>query len=164
MAKEKTVASGLNHSTGSVYLSSTTTKSLLIYRCEASAMTDDLNLPHQVKFTTPVEAQQQGKPSVSDCQVPADGCELPLSARMTEASHNRSTLLQVKKKGGCGAMLILELGIWVIPLTLIFAPCRRLVHLVAELQRVGESMMRPRAASPAIWSRMERLNSVALII
>uniref|UniRef100_A0A804J418 Uncharacterized protein n=1 Tax=Musa acuminata subsp. malaccensis TaxID=214687 RepID=A0A804J418_MUSAM len=72
--------------------------------------------------------------------------------------------LQVKKKGGCGAMLILELGIWVIPLTLIFAPCRRLVHLVAELQRVGESMMGPRAASPAIWSRMERLNSVALII
>ncbi|CAL9176354.1 unnamed protein product [Musa hybrid cultivar] len=140
-------------------------------------MTDDLNLPHQVKFTRLWRHSNRASHQCQDCQVPADGCELPLSARMTKASHNSSTLsvssfvlkklelqLQVKKKGGCGAMLILELGIWVIPLTLIFAPCRRLVHLVAELQRVGESMMRPRAASPAIWSRMERLNSVALII
>jgi hypothetical protein len=31
-------------------------------------------------------------------------------------------------------MLILELGNWIIPMMLIFAPCRRLVLLVAKLQ------------------------------
>ncbi|THU65511.1 hypothetical protein C4D60_Mb05t04440 [Musa balbisiana] len=158
VAKEKSIASGLHNSTGYVFLSSATTKSFLICHDGGSESATSSQVH------TPVEAQQQGKPSASDCQVPADGCELPLSAKMTEASHNSANLLQVKKKEGCGAMLILELGIWVIPLTLIFAPCRRLVHLVAELQRVGESMMRPRSASPAIWSRLERLNSVALII
>ncbi|URE00144.1 hypothetical protein MUK42_21352 [Musa troglodytarum] len=47
----------------------------------------------------PVEAQQQGKPSVSDFQVPADGCELPLCAKMCKASHNSSTLACFKVAG-----------------------------------------------------------------
>ncbi|KAI4973761.1 hypothetical protein ZWY2020_041542 [Hordeum vulgare] len=33
-------------------------------------------------------------------------------------------------------MFILELGVWLLPFTLLLAPARRLVHLVRELQRI----------------------------
>lgn len=86
VAKEKSIASGLHNSTGYVFLSSATTKSFLICHDGGSESATSSQVH------TPVEAQQQGKPSASDCQVPADGCELPLSAKMTEASHNSANL------------------------------------------------------------------------
>jgi hypothetical protein len=37
-------------------------------------------------------------------------------------------------------MLILELGIWVLPLTLLLAPARRMVRIVDDLQRTSPSL------------------------
>ncbi|RRT55707.1 hypothetical protein BHE74_00050538 [Ensete ventricosum] len=61
-------------------------------------------------------------------------------------------------------MLLLELGICVIPLTLYLAPCRRVVHLVAKLQRLHASLMRSRATSPATWRRLPRIDSATVTL
>jgi hypothetical protein len=60
------------------------------------------------------------------------------------------------------AMLILELGIWIIPL--IFAPCRRLVLLVAKLQQLEASIMHTRSSPPAIWSRIARIQTLSMTL
>jgi hypothetical protein len=41
-------------------------------------------------------------------------------------------------------MLILELGVCIIPVTLILVPARRLVLLVAKLQELEQCIRRPR--------------------
>ncbi|KQK00602.1 hypothetical protein BRADI_3g50605v3 [Brachypodium distachyon] len=61
-------------------------------------------------------------------------------------------------------MLILVLGIWILPVTLIFAPCRRLVLLVAKLQELEASIMRTRSSSPAMWSRLARLQTITITV
>lgn len=61
-------------------------------------------------------------------------------------------------------MLILELGIWIIPMTLIFAPCRRLVLLIAKLQQLEASIMHTRSSSPAIWSRIARIQTLSMTL
>uniref|UniRef100_A0A0D9W7V4 Uncharacterized protein n=1 Tax=Leersia perrieri TaxID=77586 RepID=A0A0D9W7V4_9ORYZ len=63
-------------------------------------------------------------------------------------------------------MLILELGIWIIPMTLVFVPCRRLVTLVDKLQQLEESFGRraPQPAlSPETWSRVTRLHTMSIM-
>ncbi|KAK8951548.1 hypothetical protein KSP39_PZI004475 [Platanthera zijinensis] len=47
-------------------------------------------------------------------------------------------------------MLILELAICIIPLTLVLAPCRRLVILVRDLQRVHRSLVGGGVMTPVI--------------
>ncbi|URE07474.1 hypothetical protein MUK42_01024 [Musa troglodytarum] len=56
-------------------------------------------------------------------------------------------------------MLILELGIWIVPLTLVLAPCRRLVLLVARITQIHQCVARSRSRPPAFWSRLARLHS-----
>ncbi|KAF7106442.1 hypothetical protein CFC21_107170 [Triticum aestivum] len=63
-------------------------------------------------------------------------------------------------------MFILELGIWLLPFTLLLAPARRLVHLVRELQRillVVACGRRTPAAFGEVWSRLDRLDSATVI-
>jgi hypothetical protein len=45
-------------------------------------------------------------------------------------------------------MLILDLAIWIITMTLVFVPCRRLVVLVARVQELEECIMRARSPPP----------------
>jgi hypothetical protein len=65
-------------------------------------------------------------------------------------------------------MLILELGLWVLPFTLMLAPARRMVHLVEELQRIllafacGRRRRRPPNFAE-LWSRLDRLDSATVI-
>ncbi|PKU65060.1 hypothetical protein MA16_Dca027584 [Dendrobium catenatum] len=61
-------------------------------------------------------------------------------------------------------MLILELGIWLIPFTLLLAPCRRFVLLVAKLQQLHTIITRPFSSSPNIWNRMTGLNYITFTI
>lgn len=61
-------------------------------------------------------------------------------------------------------VLVLELGVWIIPLTLVLAPCRRLVRLVAELQRLQRSLVRSGYLSPAAWSDLIRVSSLATVM
>ncbi|RWV80170.1 hypothetical protein GW17_00058599 [Ensete ventricosum] len=61
-------------------------------------------------------------------------------------------------------MLLLGLGIWIIPFTLVLAPCRRLVLLVSRIQGFREFVLRSRSTSPAIWSRFARLNTMTFVI
>ncbi|CAL5015584.1 unnamed protein product [Urochloa decumbens] len=54
-------------------------------------------------------------------------------------------------------MLILDLAIWIIPVTLVLVPCRRLVVLVARLQELEQCIMRPRLPPPEYswaWGRL----------
>ncbi|KAL6903385.1 hypothetical protein ACP4OV_004198 [Aristida adscensionis] len=53
-------------------------------------------------------------------------------------------------------MLFLDLAIWIIPVTLVLVPCRRLVVLVARLQELEECIMRPRWQPPpdSPWNRI----------
>ncbi|CAA7396819.1 unnamed protein product [Spirodela intermedia] len=37
-------------------------------------------------------------------------------------------------------MVILDLGIWIIPFTLLIASCRRLTHLIVKLRKLQESV------------------------
>ncbi|KAF8662115.1 hypothetical protein HU200_056307 [Digitaria exilis] len=63
-------------------------------------------------------------------------------------------------------MLILELGIWVLPFTLLLAPARRMVSLVAELQRIFLAIACRRAPPPGlgeVWSRLDRLDSATVM-
>ncbi|KAG6524276.1 hypothetical protein ZIOFF_014182 [Zingiber officinale] len=53
-------------------------------------------------------------------------------------------------------VLVLELGVCIIPLTLVLVPCRRLVRLVAELQRLRLSVARSGYLSPAAWPGLIR--------
>ena len=70
--------------------------------------------------------------------------------------------------GGEARMLVVELGIWVIPLTLVFVPCRRIVLLLSRLQELRRTMMRPRLVITSreedMWSRLSRLNSMAFML
>jgi hypothetical protein len=65
-------------------------------------------------------------------------------------------------------MLVVELGIWVIPLTLVFVPCRRIVLLLTRLQELYRSMTVPRLAITSreedMWTRLARLNSMAFMM
>ena len=61
-------------------------------------------------------------------------------------------------------MLIFALGIWIIPMTLIFAPCRRLVLLVARLQQIEASIMRTRSSPPAVWRRIARIQTLSITL
>jgi hypothetical protein len=66
-------------------------------------------------------------------------------------------------------MLILELGLWVLPFTLMLAPARRMVHLVQELQRIllvfvcGRRRRSGTTAFGEVWSRLDRLDSATVI-
>ncbi|AQL02224.1 hypothetical protein ZEAMMB73_Zm00001d045396 [Zea mays] len=63
-------------------------------------------------------------------------------------------------------MLILDLGIWVLPLTLLLAPARRMVRLVDGLQRIFLAVACHRAPPPALgrlWSRLDRLDSATVM-
>nr|CAB3469399.1 unnamed protein product [Digitaria exilis] len=63
-------------------------------------------------------------------------------------------------------MLILELGIWVLPFTLLLAPARRMVSLVGELQRIFLAVACRRAPPPGlgeVWSRLDRLDSATVM-
>ncbi|EAY79252.1 hypothetical protein EE612_052364 [Oryza sativa] len=56
-------------------------------------------------------------------------------------------------------MLVVELGVWLIPLTLFFVPCRRIVLLLKQLQGFHRSMTRPRRRTSAdMLSRFSGLN------
>ncbi|KAL5211457.1 hypothetical protein ABZP36_022304 [Zizania latifolia] len=63
-------------------------------------------------------------------------------------------------------MLILEVGIWLLPFTLLVPPMRRMVHLVHELQRimlvVACDWRRPTAFGE-VWSRLDRLDSATVM-
>jgi hypothetical protein len=63
-------------------------------------------------------------------------------------------------------MLILDLAIWIIPMTLVFVPCRRLVVLVARLQELEECIMRPRPPPPEslAWGRVGGLHAMSLMM
>uniref|UniRef100_J3N483 Uncharacterized protein n=1 Tax=Oryza brachyantha TaxID=4533 RepID=J3N483_ORYBR len=57
-------------------------------------------------------------------------------------------------------MLVVELGVWLIPLTLFFVPCRRVVFLLKRLQEFHRSMTRPRRrASADMLSRFAGINN-----
>lgn len=63
-------------------------------------------------------------------------------------------------------MLILELGIWVLPLTLLLAPVRQLVRLVDELQRIFLLVVACGRRPPTfgeVWSRLDRLDSATVM-
>uniref|UniRef100_J3N481 Uncharacterized protein n=1 Tax=Oryza brachyantha TaxID=4533 RepID=J3N481_ORYBR len=61
-------------------------------------------------------------------------------------------------------MMVMELGILLIPLTLVFAPCRRLVLLLRRLQELQRSIMHPSFTSGDMLSRFSSLNSMALML
>lgn len=63
-------------------------------------------------------------------------------------------------------MLLLDLAIWIIPVTLVFVPCRRLVVLVARLQELEECIMRPRSPPPDAWawSRVGGLHTMSIMM
>lgn len=62
------------------------------------------------------------------------------------------------------AMLIFGLGVWIIPMTLIFAPCRRLVLLVVKFQELEASIMRSRSSYPEVWSRIARIQTISITL
>jgi len=62
-------------------------------------------------------------------------------------------------------MLVVDLGVWFIPLTLVIVPCRRIVLLLSRLEELRRSVVRrPRFATADMWSRFATLNSMALIV
>ena len=79
----------------------------------------------------------------------------------------RSTKQRRRRRSSIDQMLILELGLWVLPLTLLLAPARRMVHLVEELQRIlfafACGRRRPGRAFGEVWSRLDRLDSATVI-
>ncbi|KAL5225167.1 hypothetical protein ABZP36_011806 [Zizania latifolia] len=56
-------------------------------------------------------------------------------------------------------MLILEVGIWLLPFTLLVAPMRRMVQLVHELRRIVLAVACDRRRRPPtsgeVWSRLD---------
>ncbi|CAL5045647.1 unnamed protein product [Urochloa decumbens] len=82
----------------------------------------------------------------------------PIQGAYVQAGRNRIHW----RKG----MLILEVGIWVLPFTLLLAPARRMVRLVAELQRIFLAVACRRAPPPTlgeVWSRLDRLDSATVM-
>lgn len=69
-----------------------------------------------------------------------------------------------RRRRGRPPMLILELGVWLIPFTLVLVPCRRLVLLVSTLRRILDGVVASGSTSPAIWMRLARVNSMALVV
>ncbi|PAN48844.1 hypothetical protein GQ55_9G424700 [Panicum hallii var. hallii] len=62
-------------------------------------------------------------------------------------------------------MLVVDLGVWFIPLTLVIVPCRRIVLLLSRLEELRRSVARrPRAATADMWSRFATLNSMAFML
>uniref|UniRef100_A0A0D9XLP9 Uncharacterized protein n=1 Tax=Leersia perrieri TaxID=77586 RepID=A0A0D9XLP9_9ORYZ len=62
-------------------------------------------------------------------------------------------------------MLVVELGVWLIPFTLVFVPCRRIVLLLKRLQEFHRSMTRPRRISGDMISRFSGLhNSLVFVL
>ena len=62
-------------------------------------------------------------------------------------------------------MLVVDLGVWFIPLTLVIVPCRRIALLLSRLEELHRSVVwRPRLATADMWSRFATLNSMALIV
>lgn len=55
--------------------------------------------------------------------------------------------------------MILELGIWFLPLTLFIAPWRRLVSLVAKFEQIHGSLTSPRFYFLEFFMNLERFNS-----
>ncbi|KAI0500957.1 hypothetical protein KFK09_019175 [Dendrobium nobile] len=61
-------------------------------------------------------------------------------------------------------MLILELGILIIPFSLLLSPpCRRFVLLVSKLQLLRTAIVRS-SSSPVFWNQLSRLNDMTFII
>ncbi|CAN6235825.1 unnamed protein product [Urochloa humidicola] len=62
-----------------------------------------------------------------------------------------------------GEMLILDLAIWIIPVTLVLVPCRR---LVARLQELEQCIMRPRSPPPDSWAwgRVGGLHTMSIMM
>ncbi|CAL9766750.1 unnamed protein product, partial [Musa acuminata subsp. burmannicoides] len=84
--------------------------------------------------------------------------------RWQTQKHGRGRQEEVTSRRRACTMLLLELGIWIIPFTLVLAPCRRLVFLVSRIQGFRECVLRSRSTSPAIWSRLARLNTMTFVI
>ncbi|KAF3340391.1 hypothetical protein FCM35_KLT16162 [Carex littledalei] len=62
-------------------------------------------------------------------------------------------------------MVIEFFGIWFIPLTLILAPGRRLVHLVSRLQQLKLHILQlSTMREPDHWSQMARINAMTYTI
>nr|ACG33388.1 hypothetical protein [Zea mays]ACG38501.1 hypothetical protein [Zea mays] len=63
-------------------------------------------------------------------------------------------------------MLILDLAIWIIPVTLVLVPFRRLVVLVARLQELEECIMRPRPPlmDSWAWGRVGGLHTMSIMM
>ncbi|KAL6652280.1 hypothetical protein ACP70R_011205 [Stipagrostis hirtigluma subsp. patula] len=61
-------------------------------------------------------------------------------------------------------MLLLDLAIWIIPVTLVLVPCRRLVVLIARLQELEECIMRPRSLPPDSWNRIGGLHTMSIMM
>ncbi|KAF8698452.1 hypothetical protein HU200_035192 [Digitaria exilis] len=62
-------------------------------------------------------------------------------------------------------MLVVDLGVWLIPLTLVLVPCRRIVLLLSRLEELRRSMAaRPRLATADMWARFATLNSMAFMV
>ncbi|KAF0930500.1 hypothetical protein E2562_032923 [Oryza meyeriana var. granulata] len=62
-------------------------------------------------------------------------------------------------------MLVVELGVWLILLTLFFVPCRRIVLLLKRLQEFHRSMTRPRRHTSAdMLGRFAGLNNSMVFV
>jgi hypothetical protein len=62
-------------------------------------------------------------------------------------------------------MLVVDVGIWLIPLTLVIVPCRRIVLLLSRFEELRRSMMtRPRRTTADMWNRFATLNSMAFMV
>ncbi|CAL9079737.1 unnamed protein product, partial [Musa textilis] len=59
---------------------------------------------------------------------------LKLETRWQTHKHDRGRQEEVASRRRACTMLLLVLGIWIIPFTLVLAPCRRLVLLVSRIQ------------------------------
>uniref|UniRef100_A0A0D3HFS2 Uncharacterized protein n=3 Tax=Oryza TaxID=4527 RepID=A0A0D3HFS2_9ORYZ len=61
-------------------------------------------------------------------------------------------------------MPVMELGILLIPLTLVFVPCRRIVLFLKRLQEFHRSITHPSFTSADMLSRFSSFNSMALML
>lgn len=61
-------------------------------------------------------------------------------------------------------VLILEMCLWIIPLTLVLAPCRQLTRLVATIQQIKEEILSRDNISPSIQNRVERIQMMSMAL
>lgn len=61
-------------------------------------------------------------------------------------------------------VLILEMCLWIIPLTLVLAPCRQLTRLVAIIQQIKEEILNADNISPDIQSRLARIQMMSVAL